>query len=374
MTRQTIFPFADIPSNSDLTAQFTRIKIVEAGTKKDNKYKLVASSEALSARWLQSSPSRKAGKFSFDSITGKDAWEQLFGEANPNSFLTSEGRSMSFETGAFRRNKNGDYVSHIRVTNPPKDIITGSWKNASLFIDSTANTDLNTAVGSFTGTNLLPASCADTFVAPVVITNYTNITQEGSINVNSPLTAQVSLSASPSSSSTDCTFPDFGSAPPAIQENFTVEPGQTIVYYLTMGGQDTNIATTSHNIAIGGLPSGTSNASWYDFYLTLNADLSFEKLTLNYSGTGGTGTGLEYGNGQNGFNATYATASTTTANGVTTTTFQNSTNIWSPYSSGNTNGNWYLPPNSPPDKWEQVIYWNNPPSEVNPIIGLAWIA
>jgi len=348
-----------IPGNSDLTAQFTEIEIVRTGSK-DGKtsYKIVARGEALGARWLQTSPSRKTGTFSFDSITGKSAWKDLFANDNPNSFLTSEGRSISFDTGHFRKTRKGDYVSRISLNDLNKDDITGLWKNASLFIDSTANDDANNVAGAITGFGLMPMVCGGSSITPVVITNYTNVQQTGSITVNPGLANEVGVFATAAEAQespySNCTARNAGGGNGiAVQENFTLQPGQTAVYYLGMGGQDYNLIGTSNNIAIGGLPGGTANQSWYDFWLSLTADEGYDKLTLNYSGTGGPGAN----NGQNGFNVTMATQ---TNNPDGSTTFQNSQTIFSPYSSSNTNGNWN-------GTGQPVIYWANQP------IGLAWI-
>jgi hypothetical protein len=348
-----------IPENSDLTAQFNEVEVVRTGSKGEkNSYKLIARGEALGVRWLQTSPSRKTGTFVFDSITGKGAWRDLFGKNTPNSFLTSEGRSISFDTGYFRKTRSGDYVSRISLNEPSKDIVTGLWKNASLFIDSTANDDPGTSIGSVTGFGLLPTVCDGSSISPVVITNYTSIAQTGSITVNPGLEMEVGVFPTAvdanNSQFSQCSLrnPNSRSSGTAIQENFTLQPGQTAVYYLGLGGTGHDLVFPSHNIAIGGLPSGASNASWYDFWLDITSQYDFESLTLNYQGTGGSGD-----NGQNGFNVTMVTQ---TANPDGSTTFQNSDTILSPFSKTNTNGSWN-------GSGQAVIYGFNQP------IGLAWI-
>jgi hypothetical protein len=85
---------------------------------------------------------------------------------------------------------------------------------------------------------------------------------------------------------------------PEYQYNFTVPAGQTKVFWMGLGGVDYNLIGNSHSFGVGGLPSGTPGASWYDFYLSLNAIESFTNLNIAYSGTGGTNTD----NNQKGFN------------------------------------------------------------------------
>jgi hypothetical protein len=350
-------PISKIPGGSDLTVQFDQVEIVKSSKGGGSRYKLIASNPALGAKWQQVSPSRATGTFDFDNITGKAAWRDLYGRNNPNSFLTSEGRSVSFDTGAFRKRKDGKYVSRVTPNDDSQDLVTGLWKNASMFVDSTANDDANFVAGAVTGYGLPPVVCGGTSINPVVITNFTNVPQTGSITVNPGLSLEVGVFPT----LTNIGDTPFGQClsrspgpgnPQAIQENFTVQPNQTAIYYLAMGGTDYNLVKTNNNIAIGGLPGGTANASWYDFWLTLNVDDGFDKLTLNYSGTGGPGN-----NHQNGFNVTMVNQ-ITNPNG--TTTYQNTETILSPYSSTNTNGSWN-------GTGEPVIYWTNQP------IGLAWI-
>ncbi len=237
-------------------------------------------------------------------------------------------------------------------------MVTGLWSNGSLFIDSTVNDNPGTATGSVTGFGLTTPVCGGSSINPVVITNYTSVAQTGSITVNAGLELEVGVfptaTAAYNSGFAQCisfTTNDSGTGT-AIQENFTLQPGQTAIYYLGMGGTGYDLLMTSKNIAIGGLPSGTPNASWYDFWLDITSQTYFKSLTLNYKGTGGPGN-----NGQNGFNVTMATQTT---NPDGSTTFQNSETILSPYSSTNTNGSWN-------GAGQSVIYSTNQP------IGLAWI-
>lgn len=211
--------------------------------------------------------------------------------------------------------------------------------------------------GAITGFGLMPMDCGDTSISPVVVTNFTNVPQTGSITINPglELEAQYFLTAQDAENSNFgvCVARNpVGGSMPGEAHDFTLQPGETKVYYLGMGGQDYNLATTSNNIAIGGLPGGTSGASWYDFWLDLNIDDGFHSLTLNYGRTGGPGD-----NGQNGFNAVMVNTITNPDGSIT---FQNTTDIISPYSYHNTNGSWN-------GNWEPVIYWDNQP------IGLAWV-
>jgi hypothetical protein len=114
--------------------------------------------------------------------------------------------------------------------------------------------------------------------------------------------------------------PEIESAP-EFQQNFTVGPAQTNVWWLAVGGMDYNLIGDTKNIAIGGLPSGTSGQSWYDFNVQLGLDGNFQSLQVEYNGTGGINTD----NNQNGFNI----VACNTANGNLSPTL----NVLSPYAS-----------------------------------------
>ncbi len=204
-----------------------------------------------------------------------------------------------------------------------------------------ANSIINNGAGAITGWSLPPMVCGGSSISPVVVSNYTSVPQTGSITINSGLTLEVGVFSSAAEASDSpfgtCTGRGGGTGnPPAYTNNFTVQPGETNVYYLGMGGTDYNLTNTSHNIAIGGLPNGASNPKWYDFYLDLTPDLGFQSLFLSYQNTGGLGSS----NGQNGFNVVAI------ENGVATQT------ILSPYSSKDTSN---------------VVWTANQP------IGLAWL-
>ncbi len=223
-----------------------------------------------------------------------------------------------------------------------------------------ANDVLNTTWGDFNGFNPMPMVCGSTSISPVFVKNFTSVPQTGSFTINPNLALEAEFfptreGAENSKYATCIPNAPFASGKMgdvAQTGNFTVQPGQTMVAYLGMGGQDFNLYSTSKNIAIGGLPNGTANASWYDFWLDLGADMNFESLTLNYGRTGGAGN-----NGQNGFNVVQVDAG---ENADGTFNYWVTQNIISPYSSKNTKGNMF-------GHGEPVIY------HTNQAIGLAWI-
>ena len=213
------------------------------------------------------------------------------------------------------------------------------------------NDNAEFVAGAFTGYGLMPMVCGGSSITPVFVTNFTSVPQTGSITINPELTyeAEVFTSAADAQDSPygQCTSRgEVEGKTDAFTADFTVQPGQTSLFYLGMGGTDYNLAGTSHNIAIGGLPNGASNPKWYDFYLTLTADLGFDKLTLSYKDTGGAGSN----NGQNGFNVVEVTG---TANADGSYTYQSTQNTISPYSSTNAGGD--------------IVWGANEP------MGLAWL-
>ena len=115
---------------------------------------------------------------------------------------------------------------------------------------------------------------------------------------------------------------------PGYSLNMQVAPQSTNVYYAMLGGVDYNAIGDSHNIAFGGLASGTANQGWYNMKLSLSTTESFSGLQANYQGTGGTN-----GSNQSNFNL----VACNTANGNVNLT----DNILTPYSSSDTNGPWY---------------------------------
>jgi hypothetical protein len=134
--------------------------------------------------------------------------------------------------------------------------------------------------------------------------------------------------------------------------NITVAPGQTVTWWLGLGGQQqpsfSGIFWAGQTIAIGGLPSNTPGQSWYDFTLiTSGSTYNFDALKLTYGRTGGT----QASNNQNGFNVVNAVYNGNSANPVYSTT----TSILSPYINRYTGGG------------NGIIYGNGVP------IGLAWL-
>jgi hypothetical protein len=176
---------------------------------------------------------------------------------------------------------------------------------SALFMAPSALADGLAGIG---GWEPVPNECGSYSTFPVLVSNATGVTQTGSITVPEGLSAQVgvynsyaaisdSLYWNPVAASCNPNRPELMSAP-EYQYNFTVPAGQTQVFWMGLGGVDYNLIGNSHSFGVGGLPSGASGASWYDFYLSLNAIESFTNLNIAYSGTGGTNTD----NHQNGFN------------------------------------------------------------------------
>lgn len=137
-------------------------------------------------------------------------------------------------------------------------------------------------------------------VFPVVVANGTAVSRTGSYTIPSFISAAVQVASSPGG--INCSGTTYEGR--SNSANFTVAPGQTTVLWVGLGttGQT---ATGSHNIALGGLPSGTRGQSWYDLGLTLNNAVtaingggSFNNLTATYQGTGGIDMATS---GQDGF-------------------------------------------------------------------------
>jgi hypothetical protein len=207
---------------------------------------------------------------------------------------------------------------------------------------ASVTTIMNNTPGGITGWPLPPVVCSRSSISPVVVSNYTSVPQTGSITINPNLSLEVavfdSATAASDSSYGTCETTPFGNAK-AFTSDFTVQPGETTVYYLGMGGMLNSLINTynEHNIAIGGLPNGASDPMWYDFNLNLAESTDFTSLNLTYNNTGGTGSN----NGQNGFNVVAI------ENGVATQ------NILSPYPSTEAAG---------------TVSWST-----NQPIGLAWL-
>jgi hypothetical protein len=106
---------------------------------------LVAKGDEINTVWFEDRPLRGYGHFNFDAITGRAAWEKLFGADKPNSILSGQGRSLVFETGHFQARADGTYASKIKLIGDQvnQDVITGQWKKSALLIDSTSDPDDN---------------------------------------------------------------------------------------------------------------------------------------------------------------------------------------------------------------------------------------
>lgn len=186
-------------------------------------------------------------------------------------------------------------------------------------------------LGGISGWQPTPDVCGGQNQIPILISNASEVPQTGSITVNDNLAANVGVYATQAAM--------VAAAPPCegtenagqgYSLNFTVQPGETAVYWAWLGGVDSNDYLGSQDIAIGGLPSGTPGASWYDFQLNLTALLGFGSMQVQYSGTGGTDMRTS---GQNNFNVIPCWQQDGNVNpGVGTLT---------PYSAGNATGPTY---------------------------------
>jgi hypothetical protein len=190
-------------------------------------------------------------------------------------------------------------------------------------------------LGGITGWQPPVASCGTANIVPLLVANLTNESQTGSITIDGDLAEQVTINPYQSA---QCPQRDgtgwYSQDGNNYTTNFTVPAGQTAAYVISMGGVDLNLITSSNTFSIGGDANGASNAQWYDFKLTLNADESFKYLQSYYSGTGGTSSAS---NKQNGFNIL-------SCNPIVPTAGQNVSVVGplgTPYSGGNRNGPGY---------------------------------
>ena len=217
-------------------------------------------------------------------------------------------------------------------------------------------------LGGITGWQPPTAVCGTANVVPVVITNYTNQSQTGSITIPPNLTEQVQVN--PVDFSAQCpqrpadATGNYQQQTPAYQQNLTVNPGQSASFMLAMGGVDYNLAGVSNTFAIGGLPIGSTNPSWYNFTLGLNADESFSYLELSWSNTGG----IQASNNQNGFNVVQCLPQSF-SNGSGPIDITATTNILTQYYDSN---NYVYKSNEPIClAWLPTGAWSNPAKVVN---------
>ena len=136
-----------IPDNSLLSIQFEDF-LIRPRRNRSSKYELLIAGQELNTVWFEDRPLRGYGHFDFDKITGKSAWRALFGNDNPNSILSGQGKSLIFETGFFRQLSDDSYASRIKILGrgQRQDAITGRWEGASLLIDPTGVSASNDSI------------------------------------------------------------------------------------------------------------------------------------------------------------------------------------------------------------------------------------
>lgn len=190
-----------------------------------------------------------------------------------------------------------------------------------------ASPALAEGLGGISGWQPPTQVCGATSFFPVLFENATDETQTASITIAPRTSGQVHFGSNAGNvaSAAQCGRPTWGYNPGAFNQNITVGPRQTAVYYMAIGGKDYNLVGAAHSFAIGGLPGGTSNASWYDFGFSLNVDESFQNLWAYYSNTGGPASN----NGQNGFAIWSCNVSPTKGGGQTITVGETLITPWS---------------------------------------------
>jgi hypothetical protein len=164
---------------------------------------------------------------------------------------------------------------------------------------------------------------------PFIVTNTTSGARIGSITVGTGINGAVGVASS--LANVNCN----GSNASLQYQNFTVNPGETEVLWISVGAPvgGGNAGTGSHNIAIGGNESG-SGSPWYDFAVSLNnagafqGGNTFNSMQVQYDGTGGTDTAT---NEQSLFNIVPCNSTGTAP----------ATGVLTPYSSGWTSGPTY---------------------------------
>ena len=172
------------------------------------------------------------------------------------------------------------------------------------------------------------SSCPTMSQFPVLITNVSgNAAQTGSMTVSGKIANDVQVFTSQEAMvANGCNL-----TPPsasAWSRNFTVQPGATQVLWLSVGGAPFSTDFGAQNIAIGGLPSGTSGQAWYDFWANLTGlNGQFQSLQVNYNDTGGTDFSTSQ---QNNFNVVQCN--------VNGTSVSPTTKILTPYSRGGATG------------------------------------
>ena len=175
------------------------------------------------------------------------------------------------------------------------------------------------------------SSCSLMSQFPVLITNASgDSAQTGSITVSGTISNEVQIFESQSAMQANgCNVPTNDSA--SWSQNFTVQPGQTKVLWLSVGGASYSSVFGAQNIAIGGMPSKTSGQSWFDFWANIDrSTYQFQSMQVNYNGTGGTDIATSQ---QNNFNVVQCN--------VNGTNVSPTLNILTPYSRGGATGPTY---------------------------------
>jgi hypothetical protein len=168
-------------------------------------------------------------------------------------------------------------------------------------------------------------------IIPIVIGNYSDTAQTGSVTIANGLPEAVQLSTSFSAAAqTPACWSKEGSTN-KVQQNFTVPAFGSTVVWASFWGYNANGYGQPLPIGFGGAPSGTRGAGWFDLTPNFGSKNQYSNLvniTVNYSGTGGTN-----GSNQNNFNLVDCNVGANTV-GLTP-------NILTPYSSGQAQGMTY---------------------------------
>jgi len=345
-------PSRRIPANSLLAVQFDRFKIRPAkkeALKDEGVYRLIASGTALDSTWFTDRPKRLTGQFRFEDVASKDSWKGLYGDDNPNSSLSSDGRAIVFETGFFKKRIKGGYVSKIRPNTVYRDGITGKWAKASLVIDATQseldfdnyfdNTPGGNGILSIltTGYPDITSSCSERGVGfnPVFIANTTDQTQYVNFTINEELgnnltilgASEVSGYEAAVTSATEQCGGGYG-LDTGTSQILSIPPNQTWSGGMVSGGVDgphTGMSGTQNRLGIGG---GQDSGHWYDLPFNVSGLYNnYQSWGVEYQGTGGTSA-----EGSNQFGFVVVQTSPTTASGGTQFTVTDT--VLTPYSGG----------------------------------------
>lgn len=339
-----------IPASSLLAVQFDTFKIrqVKKETQKDEGfYRLITSGKTLDSTWFTDRPKRLTGQFRFEDVASKDSWKGLYGNDNPNSSLSGDGRTIVFETGFFKKRANGGYVSKIKPNTVYRDEITGKWAKASLVIDATQseldfdNYFDNTAGGNGILSILtggypdITSSCSERGVGfnPVFIANTTDQTQYVNFTINEELGNNLTIigaseisgyEAAATSSTVQCGG-GYG-LDTGTSKILSIPPNTTWSGGMISGGADgphTGMTGTENRLGIGG---GQDSGHWYDLPFSVSGLYNnYQEWGVEYQGTGGT-----TAEGSNQFGFVVVQTSPTTGSSGTQFTVTNT--VLTPYS------------------------------------------